>query len=328
MEKVFLIIVKVTNWDKTTNDSRLEFNIKGNNINNYVVNSIRRTILNDIPIYAFDNIKINKNTSTFNNNYLKLRLNNLPVFGIENKMDIYEEEIKVKKETFDEQMGIVNYDDVDLTVDEKVNSSSLNQLTMYLQYTNETNDIVTVTTKDAKFYYKEKQIKSPYQPDIPLIKLNPKKEIILTAVSKLGIEEKSSIYSPVSVCYYKEKTDNDYQFVLESRGQINEKRIILVALLNLKKQLDDFLNLIPENKNMEGKLVLQDNDHTLGTIIANGMRKHSAVSFAGYNMPHPLDKIVEIHYKLNSGSLKKVLKDVVNYYKAVYNNIEKEINQI
>ena len=56
MEKLSLITVKVSDWDKTPNDSRLEFNIKGNNINNYVMNSIRRTILNDIPIYAFDNI--------------------------------------------------------------------------------------------------------------------------------------------------------------------------------------------------------------------------------------------------------------------------------
>ena len=64
-----------------------------------------------------------------------------------------------------------------------------------------------------------------------------------------------------------------------------------------------------------------------GTIIANGMRKHSAVSFAGYNMPHPLEKTVVIHYKLNGGSLKKVIKDVVGYYNEVYNGIEKKINK-
>ena len=94
---------------------------------------------------------------------------------------------------------------------------------------------------------------------------------------------------------------------------------------SFKKIIAPNVSLI--EKALTGKLVIPNIDHTLGTLIANGMRKHSAVSFAGYNMPHPLDKTVEIHYKLTSGSLKKVIKDVVGYYNEVYNGIEQKINK-
>ena len=44
---------------------------------------------------------------------------------------------------------------------------------MYLNTKNKTNNIMTVTTNNAKFYYDEKQIESPYKTHIPIIKLQP-----------------------------------------------------------------------------------------------------------------------------------------------------------
>ncbi len=328
MLKISPIVTKKLSWDKTYLDSRLEWNIKGKNITHTILNSLRRTIQTYIPIYAFNKIKITKNTSVFNNNYMRLRLENLPVFGIVNNKDIYvPEKKKTEEEIFDESMGIV-LDDIDMDVDKSVNTSSLEQITMYLNYKNESKEIVSVTTDDAKFYFAEKSIKTPYNNPVPIIKLQPGQEISLSVVSQLGIEKMSSIFSPVSICCYKQKTENDYDFIMESRGQLSEKRILELAIININNQLEKFIKLVPENKGIEGTIVVPNVDHTLGNIIADGLNNHSAIHFAGYNMPHPLDNKIVFHYKLETGNIKKVLDDVIAYYQELFTRLNKEITKL
>jgi len=331
MEKISTVNLKVLEWDKEINNSRLEFNIKGKNLNYIVMNTLRRTILSDVPIYAFDKITINKNTSIFNNNYMKLRIENLPVIGIENNNIFYEEKIEEEndeEDMFDENMGLVN-DNIDINdEDDSFNSSSLDQFTMYLDFKNETKSIVTIGTDDAKFYYKQKQINSPYKNNIPIIKLHPGKSINMSAVTNIGVERKEAKYSPVSIATYKEKSSDDFDFILESKGQIDEKRILDVTINNINKMLQNFMKLVPDNKGMEGKMVIPNGDHTLGNLLADGLQRHKAVDFAGYNMPHPLGNEVEVHYKLNSGNLKKVLKDVISFYENLFDDISKKISKI
>ena len=129
MEKVSSIKLKKNDWDKELTNSRLEFNITGKNLNYVVINTLRRVILSNIPIYAFDKITINTNSSIFNNNYMRLRIENLPVIGIENNNEIFvekEEEELEEEDFFDENKGIIN-DNIDINDDEdnSINSSSL-----------------------------------------------------------------------------------------------------------------------------------------------------------------------------------------------------------
>lgn len=321
--KVSTINIKKKSWDKSFLNSRLEFNISGNNINEVFLNSIRRTIFTNIPIYSFNNIKINKNTSVFNNNYMKLRLRNLPVIGIKNnEIFLKEEEKNTEEEDFFDNNEF--QDNIDFSINDNVNVSSLNQLTMYLEYKNDTNDIVTVTTDDAKFYIAQESMRSPYKNKIPIIDLQPTQEILLTAVTKLGSESKSSIYSPVSINHYKHNKTKGFDYIIESRGQLSETRIIEVAIMNINKQLEELLKKIPDGKGMEDKILIPNADHTIGNLLSSGMQIHPAVSFAGYNMPHPLDNKILIHYKLKSGNLKKIIKDVINYY----NNLNLQVLKI
>jgi DNA-directed RNA polymerase subunit L len=54
------------------------------------------------------------------------------------------------------------------------------------------------------------------------------------------------------------------------------------------------------------------------------LQQHNSVEFAGYNLPHPLAKKVNIHYKLKSGaSIKKVMEDVIEYYIELFEEISK-----
>ena len=278
------ISVKQNLWERELFNSRLEVNIKGKNINHKVVNTIKRIGTSKVPIFSFTNLNIHQNTSIFNNNYLKLRFKNLPVVGIKPDINIYKPIEEKKLDEIEEETGFINIDDVNMNVEKDINVSSLNKLTLYLEYENKTDKIVSVGTDDCKFYLKEKQIKSPYPVNIQLIKLQPSQKIKLSAITELGIENTSSIFSPVSIFTYRENNENDYDLILESRGQLNEYEILNITYSNIINDLENIVDLLPEDKNLEGKLVLKNIEHTLGNILSEGLQKHPNVDFAGYNM--------------------------------------------
>lgn len=328
MQKVDKIKINILNHDKTLGTSRLEFKIAGSNLDYIVMNTLRRTIMSDVPIYAFDIFKFEKNTSVFNNNYIKLRLMNIPVWYIENNIVHFEPVAQEDKlEDIDEDQDTMNHEDY--SVEEKVNTTNIKQLTMYINFKNKTKDIVTATTNDAKFYYNEKIIDSPYKTAIPLVDLQPDQEIAFSAISKLGIEEQSAIYSPVSVCCYKMINDTEFDFIIESRGQLKEDRIINVAIDNIIKRMDSFLKLLKDTKiddKMEGVINVNNESHTLGNIISRGLQQHNNISFAGYRLIHPLAKKLEILYKMKkTGKIINMIEDVINYYTEIYTEIKKKL---
>ena len=198
MEKTIDIDYEVVRYNEELGNSILELKIKGKSINYIIINTIRRTILSNIPIYAFNDFNFTVNESIFNNNYMKLRLKNIPVWGISNTIDKFTQEIKPQMNNVLEEDGLNDVpidDDIDLENDSNVNTSSLNQLTMYVDYKNTENTIITVTTNEAKFYHSNINIQNPYPVAIPLIKLQPNQSINFSAITVLGIEKENSIYS-------------------------------------------------------------------------------------------------------------------------------------
>jgi DNA-directed RNA polymerase subunit L len=331
MSKDLKIDIKQVSWDKELMNSRLEFEITG--ISHTIINTFRRTILSNIPIYSFNNITISENTSVFNNNYMKLRISNMPVYGIYSDNPIYVPAEKKPDNTIIEENEL---NDLDINPqDDQVNSSSLKLLTMYLDYYNNTDEIITVGTDDCKFYYIEKQIKSPYPKNIPIIKLQPKQKFKMSAITELGIEETNSIFSPVSIFTYKQLADDKFLAIIESRGQLDEKKIIQYAYDNIKMTLDNFLQLIPDNNstnnnstnNSSGKFQVNNADHTLGNLISEGLQIHKDVKFGGYNCPHLLDKKIIFHYELNKDTynIKDIINEIVEHYQKVFLKINKLI---
>ncbi len=316
--------IKQISWDKDVMNPRLEFEIKG--VNHTIINTFRRVILTSIPIYSFNNITISENTSVFNNNYMKLRISNMPVFGIAAENPIF---TPPKKTVVKEDVGDLG--DIDINVnygsnDDVINSSSLKLLTMYVDYVNNTNEIVTVGTEDCKFYFAEKHIPSPYPINIPIIKLQPKQKIKLSAITELGIEEMNSIYSPVSIFTYKRLAEDNYIVTIESRGQLDEKKIFQYAHDNIKMMLDNFLQLIPDKEDISGKLLMTNADHTIGNLISEGLQQHKKIKFAGYNSPHLLDKKIIFHYELTEKmNIKDIISEIVKDYIELFYDINKKI---
>jgi len=315
------IEVKPISWERDSMNPRLEFEVSGINYTNAKIP--RRVVMTHIPVDAFNNINISENTSVFDNNYLKLRLSNMAVHGITADNPIF---VHTKKEEAKSNMDEL---DIDFNAkDDTVNSSSLKQLTMYVDYINNTNEIVTVGTNDAKFYYSEKQIDSPYPVNIPIVKLQGGQRIKLSAITVLGCEEISSIYSAVSIFTYKQLADDKYHIIMESRGQLDEKTILQYAYDNIRKLLDNFLQLIPDREEINGKLQLNEGDHTLGNLISDGLKKHKKVKFAGYNSPHLLDKKIIFHYELNEkANIKHIIKETINNYMDTFETLNKLIQK-
>lgn len=328
MNKVKPIKISINENEKELGFSRLNIHLKGENINHVITNSLKRIIQTDIPIFAFNSFDITSNTSVFNNNYLKNHIKNIPVWGIENNFEEFIEEKKEENENeFSENTGLIN-DDIDLNIDKNIDFSSINKLTMYVDFKNNTQEVVTVTTNDCKFYYKQEMINSPYKNAVQIVKLQPGQEIKLSAKAELGNEELSEIFSATSACYFKENNENDYEFIVESIGQLSEKRIIELAIKKLKKKLTNFNQNLPKNNGLEGTIIVDNEDHTLGNIISYGMQNHSAVQFCGYNTPHPLNKQIKFHYKLKSGNLNSIIKDVIIYYENIFDNINDIIKKL
>jgi DNA-directed RNA polymerase subunit L len=202
---------------------------------------------------------------------------------------------------------------------------------MYIDYNNKSNNIFTVTTEQAKFYFAQKQIQNPYPTPIQLVKLQPDQNINFTVVTSIGIEKENAIYSPVSICVYEEKKENEFKFIIESKGQITEKVILHRAIINLNKILESILNQFIENLDnteLSGQIEIKNEDHTIGNLITYRLQNHKNITFASYHLPHPLEKRVIIEYKLKSGKFKDILKDVINEYIELYNKLDKLIEKI
>jgi DNA-directed RNA polymerase subunit L len=300
--------------NKKQGATKLIFNIKSDDINEAFINCLRRSVT-EVPIYNFHIFNFETNTSVFHNSYMELRLKNMPVWGINNTLVFMKtSENEINQEQSDEET------EFDFDTNKNIDTSTLNQLTMYINYKNNSNNIVTVTTEHAQFYFAQEKIKNPYYVNIPIIKLQAGQEISFSTITNINIEKNDPLYSPCSVCFFKQNSENDYDFIIESRGQITEKRILYVAIQNIIKNIDNILKQIEKNTyEDEGTIIINNENHTIGNLITRGLQQHSNIEFAGYKMPHPLSNIIHIHYKTNKINIVKAIEDVIDYYTNLFN---------
>ena len=71
MHKLKPIKVSLNEKEDEIGFSIVNLKLKGDDINHVIVNSLKRIIQSDIPIFAFNSFDITSNTSVFNNNYIK-----------------------------------------------------------------------------------------------------------------------------------------------------------------------------------------------------------------------------------------------------------------
>lgn len=306
--------------DKTVHANHLHLKIKGETINHVIINTIRRIMLEELPGYAFDinKISIKNNTSVFNNDYIRNRIENLPIPNLENKFDVDEYE----------SIRNVILNNIIQDKDEDINNYHL--LNMYLKKINDSDHIINITSDDCEFYLKGKKIKSIYNNPILICKLKPNEEIELSAVINKSIPLQHSRYSLVGISCFEQVNENEYIFKYENRDQINNKEIFNRTCKIIIFRLKNFLSKIKNQKfsnNNHGKIILENENHTMGNLIARGLQDDKNINFAAYKMDHLLIKELTIEYIINNNkSINEILNKTVNQQIKIYEEIIKKFN--
>lgn len=280
--------------------SWLTLNMSGNDLNIKLVNSLRRTISNNVPTYAIPQelITIETNTTVaFNNDYMRLRLSQLPVYGIDSELYFLAEKYWSKEK--------VNYAD-----QKREKHPKEKNIEFYLNTHNNTASIVPITTNDLKVYIDGEHV-SPYNSQYPilLVKLRPNDRFKCHMKACLGVGDRNVIWSGARNAYYEiNDENNNIQFTIEGNGQCHEYDILIRGCKFLiKKYTDlknDLISQIEKKQILPEKVIflkLEKEDYTIGEPLNYEFQSHSDIIRSGLTKPDHLVKAILIKVESRAG---------------------------
>jgi len=317
------IKLKVKSHQKSTNhfhNNQLNLQISGKDVNNVIVNTLRRLVMSYVPIYAFhqDDMVFETNTTIFNNDMLKDRFRNIPVFNIDNDIKTIE-----------------SFDDLEVIKDRIVDKA--NNLTMYINVKNNKENIQNITTDDAIFYYKGKQIDSPYKRPILLVKLRKGHELRVTCITSLNIGLNDGIYGgSMAYHYYDEKDPTDFDFEMNSSRQLDELELLDRACKIVIGKCNKLEKLIISNLEKEesedvltkGLLKIQNENATLGNLISYYLQDQKHMEFSGYNIPFLYLNEILIRYRTDGQDIKNLIKKTFDTIRDIFKQINQDIEKL
>ena len=299
--------------------SQLKLEITG--INSITANTLRRIIQDDLPIYAFPSelIKIEQNTSTFNNDQMRDHLSQLPILdqdsGISYLDPMYWKEIDYKnlEREKDEHEKIID---------------------LYVNVHNVSPEVMNVTIDNAKIFVDGEQIDmwKNYKTKPLLIQLKPDATFKCHMRSALGTGERNAIWSAGLAFPYED--GNKIIFTLESFGQMDEYTLLIKACDYINHKLSELKKQIEKNVT-EGKLPnkkiifieLEDEDFTLGNIVNDLLQDHPNIIFSGVAKPDHLIKAIRIKVECDDKfpSPIKPLYNVIDELVDRFNTIKSQL---
>lgn len=301
-------IDKYAPFDGSTT-GKLSLVFSGDDINNKIINALRRFSCKYVPTYAYhpDNIMITKNTSNaYNSDMIRLRLSMLPIINIDPDIDYLP----------DKYWKNINYNDPSREKHPKEK-----YIAGYVNITNKTQNIINVTTHDLIFKV-DGETSNIYKKSDPiiLIKLNPSNTFTCSMLATLGIGERHDIWCAIQNGYF-EKTDKNIIFTIETAGKLNlfdilikACNILLYKIRLIKDELNKSLMKITEKDII---IELIDEDFSLGDIINSEFQLNQNIQFSGISKLDLLKNIILI--KINT------INNDVNY---IYNSMDNLINKI
>ena len=341
------ISIKIIEKKKSINNlssNCLKINLSGSDINYVIVNTLVRVGLSLVGSYAFNPefITIERNTSIFNNNKIKLRLSNIPIINkiytepiVNNTDELIDKclEYEILANTSIFKMKKNNLQELEDINNKK--KELLNNLHMHIEAKNRTNEIMNVTTNEkfTSFYLNDKKIPDIFPKEILLIKLKPGEDFIGTAIADYNIPMINNIYSSVSVLSYEEINDNEYNIYIESQRQIEEEDIIkkcckiIINKLNHIKQiiLEKLQNINNEDAEYEAQINIENENHTLGNLLTRAIQDNKNISFCGYKIDHPFINELTIKYKTEGNKFSNILKDVIKNQIKLFEKIASKL---
>jgi DNA-directed RNA polymerase subunit L len=323
------IDVKITKV-KPSNDAELKVHIEGKNIDNSVVNAIRRTILLSIPIYGFHrsniNIESDKSHNMYNNDMIYCQLETLPIFDIPNYFDLENPEVFLPTPVMKKVFG---YFVKEAHVDDDSNpykidpSKKMFKVEMGINLKNLTGVDKFVSTHDAVLKIDGK-VSDSYlkRKPISILVLKPGEELYLRAEANLGIAKLYASYEATTNVIMRELSSSKYELEYETLGQLSKEVIFTKACQILSKKLANLHGFIesqyksePDNDSSV-EIELYGEEDTIGNLVTTALQKSEYVQSAGYIVPHPYHDLVKIQYKLLPNAKMgpvKLLKNIIDY---------------
>lgn len=319
--------IQYTKQDKFIS-SQLVLEFTGKDMNYVIANTLRRVSYDDIPTYAFEYVNIEHNNSkAFDNDYMTLRLRQLPIYDI--KSDLYYLHPKYWHD--------VDYYDKNR---EKHESEKLIEATINVY--NNTNELMSVTTKDMNYYIDNEQMEYPHRnPDEPilLIELLPNQTFKCQLRACLGVGERDSIWFGSKLAYYDIDESNPHRilFTIEGTGQMTEYELLVKCCRLIKLKLNSISNEIDHRiKTKEIKIAptifieLVNEDHTIGNLINNALQDHPQIAFSGMSKPDHLIKQIRLKMTCTDevDSPIQPLFEVFDYLQNLFTNLENQFIEL
>jgi len=279
----------------------LTLKIKGKDVIDEMVNSIRRAAEKCIPVYAFPSelIKITTNNCiAFDNDYMsRTIINNIPIPYCDPELyflhDKYWRNVKFSEDSREKHPNEIDID-------------------FYVNAENKEHDIIEVDASDASVELRinnEKSDKYNLTKDLCIVKLRPNDKFSCHAKAVLGVGENNTIWSSANGGRYNPETGI---FTICSNGQINEYNILIRACKYLSKKVTDLKDQLIETYNTLDKrnlyeFLLHNENHTIGNIINYEFQSHKdTISSAIVKPDHMKNQVV---IKVESNNLKKTINE-------------------
>jgi DNA-directed RNA polymerase subunit L len=337
------IKIKLNEYQKANkyNETKLILDIEG--IPTPYSNALSRIMDEYVPTYGFPveliEVEEHKSACLINNDLLKLRFTQLPIFNIDTK--------------FDFDSGIEYIDEEFLSVsfkDDKYKELKHNYiLEMYLNIENNKdkydeyhikeddvlNDMVYVTTDHASFYLNGEYIDSPYMTGMYaplLIKLKKNEKIKCKMTSALSNGLKHKIFSSIKFCHHDLDTN---QFIIESIGQLNEIDLLNKAIKIVIKKLMDFKIYFKEDTEIDREtnkliFIFENEDYTMGNLLNYTFQSHKKISYSGYNIKSGLERNLEIKIMCEDEKDSPLIymDECIDYLLKFFDEIQNQIDKI
>ncbi|XWV25199.1 dna directed rna polymerase subunit [Tupanvirus deep ocean] len=301
-----------------TNENEFRIEIEGNSVDYSVVNALRRTVMTDIPIYAFHRsnifIEVKKSRHMYNNDLIYNQIETLPIFDIPNHFDLENPEIFLPTDVmrnlfgnFIQEKYMEEPSEEEKSVTEQ--NKRLFKIELSINVKNNTGADKFVSTHDAVLKIDGKTTNSYLiRKPICILVLKPTEEISLRAEANLGISKMHASYEATTNAIHDEITPTKYHLWYETLEQLDKNLIFTKACIILTKKLENLRTFIKnkytEERDVSEKIEIQlfGEEHTLGNLLATILQKCEFVERAGYYMPHPFINQITVSYQLNRKS--------------------------
>ena len=255
--------------------------------NNYEINLFKHFLTTYYLSFAFNknNINIEKNDSVFNDDELKLRFSNIPVYGIENKEELIDEHYLQVLENY------LNNKDFNENIESEL--SKIDKLEVICNKKNkESRESIKVTTNDCEYFYFDSKtknttkIENPYKNNpIILCWLKGNEELQFNMNSEIGLGIRNQMWSQVYNYKFNalDEDETKYNFSFYTYYD-NAKYVFNMIIKIINIIIEKYINNINNLKEIENnQLIIKGFKHAFSAYIVRRMQDNGHI--VSYNVP-------------------------------------------